>query len=308
MTRCHYLLALLLLSPPAHAGNSFSFTVAGHRIHIEAPRHCNSASCVSVSIPGIYQSRRTPDRDDDVAAAPASAPAPAVAAVPKPPAPAAALVAAALPPAPVKPTACPQEAAAPRPQAVAPPIAPPVAPPVAPPAAAAIVPPVAPPVAPPPVVTRPAPQGAPKIIKVEDEAPATTPLGDWQTEGKKGSVRIEPCGRALCGYVINPRSNSSAEIGPDQHEAEERFRMVGQHLQPRQQEHLLCRDRDAGAELAAGRSLRVRSLLLHRQCLDPDQPAAAADHLAPDRHGAALVARRHARFVMPGHDEKGVPK
>ncbi len=211
MTRCHYLLALLLLSPPAHAGESFSFTVAGHRIHIEAPRHCNSASCVSVSIPGIYQSRRTPDRDDDVAAAPASAPAPAVAAVPKPPAPAAALVAAALPPAPVKPTACPQEAAAPRPQAVAPPIAPPVAPPVAPPAAAAIVPPVTPPVAPPPVVTRPAPQGAPKIIKVEDEAPATTPLGDWQTEGKKGSVRIEPCGRALCGYVINPRSDSSAE-------------------------------------------------------------------------------------------------
>ena len=68
MTRCYCLLVLLLLCPPAHAGESFSFTVAGHRIHIEAPRHCNSASCVSVSIPGIYESRRTPDRDDDVAA------------------------------------------------------------------------------------------------------------------------------------------------------------------------------------------------------------------------------------------------
>jgi hypothetical protein len=212
MTRCYCLLALLLLCPPAHAGESFSFTVAGHRIHIEAPRHCNSASCVSVSIPGIYQSRRTPDRDDDVGAAPAPAKAPAVAAAPKPPAPAAAApVVAAPPPAPVKPIACPQEAAAPRPQAAAPPIAPPVAAPVAPPAAAAIVPPASPPVAPPPAVTRPAPQGTPKIIKVEDEAPATTPLGDWQTEGKKGSVRIEPCGRALCGYAINPRSDTSGE-------------------------------------------------------------------------------------------------
>jgi Uncharacterized protein conserved in bacteria (DUF2147) len=212
MTRYYYLLALLLVSPPAHAGESFSFTVAGHRIHIEAPRHCNSASCVSVSIPGIYQSHRTPDRDDDVAAVPAPTTAPAVAAVPKPPAPAAvAPVVAAPPPAPVKPMACPLEAAAPRPQAAAPPIAPAVAAPVAPPAAAAIVPPASPPVAPPPVVTRPAPQGTPKIIKVEDEQPATTPLGDWQTEGKKGSVRIEPCGRALCGYAINPRSDTSGE-------------------------------------------------------------------------------------------------
>jgi hypothetical protein len=211
MTRYCYLLALLLVSPPAHAGESFSFTVAGHRIHIEAPRHCNSASCVSVSIPGIYASRRTRERDDDDVAA-----APAPAAAPKPPAPItvqpATPVAAVPLPAPAKPIACaPQETPAPRPQAAAPSIAPPVAAPVAPPAAAAIVPPAAPPSAPPPVVTRPAPEGPPKIIKVEDEAPATTPLGDWQTEGKKGSVRIEPCGRALCGYVINPRSDTSGE-------------------------------------------------------------------------------------------------
>jgi len=211
MTRCYYLLALLLVSPPAHAGESFSFTVAGHRIHVEAPRHCNSASCVSVSIPGIYQSHRTPDRDDDVAAVPAPTTAPAVAAVPKPPAPAAvAPVVAAPPPAPVKPMACPLEAAAPRPQAAAPPIALPS----------------------PRLLLHPLPQrlfrrllrrsrrrgrdparasGNAKIIKVEDEQPATTPLGDWQTEGKKGSVRIEPCGRALCGYAINPRSDTSGE-------------------------------------------------------------------------------------------------
>ena len=44
-----------------------------------------------------------------------------------------------------------------------------------------------------------------------DDDPAETPLGDWQTEGHKGSVRIERCGRALCGYVLNPSSNANGE-------------------------------------------------------------------------------------------------
>ena len=45
--------------------------------------------------------------------------------------------------------------------------------------------------------------------QTDDEPP--TPLGDWRTEANRGSVRIEPCGRALCGYVLNPRSNAKAE-------------------------------------------------------------------------------------------------
>src|ERR1019366_8712065 len=81
MKRCCYLLMLMLLSSSAYAGESFSFVVAGHRIHLEAPRGCNSASCVSVSIPGIYETRGKRDRDDDADATPQIVPA-------KPPAPA----------------------------------------------------------------------------------------------------------------------------------------------------------------------------------------------------------------------------
>ncbi|HVD83396.1 MAG TPA: DUF2147 domain-containing protein [Bradyrhizobium sp.] len=44
-----------------------------------------------------------------------------------------------------------------------------------------------------------------------DDAAAETPLGDWQTEGK-GSVRIERCGRALCGHVLDPSSNDNGEM------------------------------------------------------------------------------------------------
>jgi len=34
--------------------------------------------------------------------------------------------------------------------------------------------------------------------------------GDWQTE-KKGMVRIAECGRALCGYTINPGADEKGE-------------------------------------------------------------------------------------------------
>jgi uncharacterized protein (DUF2147 family) len=38
-----------------------------------------------------------------------------------------------------------------------------------------------------------------------------SPLGDWQTEGKKGLVRIEKCGAALCGYLLNETTNTTGE-------------------------------------------------------------------------------------------------
>ena len=200
MKRCCYLLMLMLLSSSAYAGESFSFVVAGHRIHLEAPRGCNSASCVSVSIPGIYETRRKRDRDDDAVpqAAPAKLPAPEPVSIRPsvPPAGKASIVpaASALPPPAVKPVACPTpDTAPPRPAAVQPSVAPPVAPTAA---------------------TPPAQDAPPKISKVShraDDEPAETPLGHWQTEGKKGSVRIERCGRALCGYVLNPASNAAGE-------------------------------------------------------------------------------------------------
>jgi len=203
MKRFFYFVVLMLLSSSAQAGNSFSFVVGGHRIRIDAPRSCRSPSCVSVSIPGIYQTHRARERDDIDAASSAPPMTPPVA-VPQ------SISQPAVPPA-IKPSIEPrvvsptprqenpglaasmsQQVAAPPPPPTAPRSAPPVAAPVAPPTGAA--------------------QPAPQLLKIShDDEPATTPLGDWQTEGNKGSVRIERCGAALCGYVLNPPSGSKGE-------------------------------------------------------------------------------------------------
>jgi hypothetical protein len=208
---------LMLLGSPAHAGESLSFVIGGHHIHIEASRHCNSTSCVSVSIPGIYQKRARFYRDDDDApnapppapvaasvAPPASTPqAPPVACAPAavPVRPVAAQIVTALQPqiqpAPIQPVTI---AAAPPQQPAPPAIAPPPPPPaIARPAEAALLPP---PAAAPPRLS--------KVVHRVEEEP-DSPLGDWQTEGHKGLVRIEPCGQALCGYVLDSSSNAKGE-------------------------------------------------------------------------------------------------
>lgn len=46
--------------------------------------------------------------------------------------------------------------------------------------------------------------------EIEDE-PADTPLGDWQTEGNKGTVRIERCGEAMCGYLVNLTADTKGD-------------------------------------------------------------------------------------------------
>ena len=209
MKRFCYLVALMMLSTSAHAGN-FSFVVGGHRIHIEAPRHCLSASCVSVSIPGIYETRRRHDDADEPGnAPPAKAPAPEQAAAPTAPA----VVQCAVTPvvsAPTAPVTKPavaarQEIAAPPPVVELPKI------PVLPPQVAPIE---KKPIAKPIDAARPAPDAAARITKVLHEIaelPDDTPLGDWQTEGRKGSVRIEQCGRALCGYVLDAASGAKTD-------------------------------------------------------------------------------------------------
>ena len=231
---------LTLLGSPAYA-SSYSFVVAGHAIHIEAPRHCRSASCVSVSIPGIYETRSKRDKHDDDAPAankPATQPQPVTAANPPPP-PAVTKPTAAITPAPAAPPATIQPSNTP----AAPPLAPPpasVSPtPVSP---AATNPPAQAPVAAPPPAAKPAqavapapppatqpsttPPAAPgerpaeaarppaKILKASDEVEtetADTPLGDWRIEGKNRSVRIEQCGPGLCGYVLNASSDAKEE-------------------------------------------------------------------------------------------------
>lgn len=201
MKRLCFLAVLMLLSSSAYAGNSFSFVVGGHRIRIEAPRHCHSPSCISVSIPGIYQARRGRDRfdeDDRDVADPVKAPAalqpPApVQVVPPPGNPA---VVAAPPPAVFKPAAAATQEVAP-PPAIAPPI---------------VLPPVPPP--PPAEAVRPPAVAVPQVSSVShqvEDQPVDTPVGDWQSEGSKGAVRIERCGRALCGYALKPSSNDKGE-------------------------------------------------------------------------------------------------
>jgi uncharacterized protein (DUF2147 family) len=209
MRRFCFLAVLMVLSPSAHAGGSFSFSIGGHRIHIESSAHCRSTSCASVSVSGIYQSRRNRDRYDDdsrdtvdpvkAPGAPTQTVSPAAAPANNPAVPPAVAVP---PPAVFKPAAVvTQVVAAPpppvRPAAIAPPLPPPAAPRVERPAEA----------------VRPAPAAAPAVLRISHEAeddPADTPIGDWQTEGK-GTVRIVKCGQALCGYVLNTSSDDRGE-------------------------------------------------------------------------------------------------
>jgi uncharacterized protein (DUF2147 family) len=65
-----------------------------------------------------------------------------------------------------------------------------------------------------PTATQPAPQAAPQVARASEESgdeAIDTPIGDWQTEGKGGFVRIEACGEALCGYVLNASTRAKGE-------------------------------------------------------------------------------------------------
>ena len=57
--------ALLLTASAAQAGGSYSFEIGGRTVHIHAPRGCDSPSCISISIPGVYDSGRKDFDNDD---------------------------------------------------------------------------------------------------------------------------------------------------------------------------------------------------------------------------------------------------
>ena len=207
MKRLYGLMVLLAVSSSADAG-TISFSVGGHRVRIEAPRGCSSSSCASISIPGVYESRRKRDDDNrDVLASPPPAPTPAQAAPPPSPGP----VQQSAPPAP-KPViaSAPQPAplAVYKPAAVATQeVAPPPLP-QAPQPTAIVTQPCTTPPAKSDDTVRPVPPPVLKVLHAED--PADSPHGDWQTEGK-GMVRIAECGRALCGYAINEGESEKGE-------------------------------------------------------------------------------------------------
>jgi uncharacterized protein (DUF2147 family) len=218
MKRLLCLAVLMVLSSSAHAGG-FSFVAGGHRIRIDAPRDCGSPSCVSLSISGNYQTRRPREWNEDVDAAPAKPAAPQLASS----AATQSQIPASQTPTNQTPASQPpveaQVAAPPSPPASETPLAPapgqaaaPTLPPApSEPVTAQLTPPPTPPAA---DVVAPAAPAAPQLLKVSHEAneePMDAPLGDWRTEGARGLVRIERCGRALCGYVLDIRSNAKAE-------------------------------------------------------------------------------------------------
>jgi uncharacterized protein (DUF2147 family) len=194
MKRLGYLaVLLLLLGSSAHAG-SYSFTVHGHRVRVERPRHCFSRSCLSVTMPGLHGTHPD-DRGDDIATASDAAPAKPASTLP--PATSASSSSAAPAPAPVQAKPVPVQ-----PVAVAPAVTTSIPPPPARPSTL--------PVEKPPVTAQVAPPPAKDSEQATSE-PAETPLGDWQTEGNKGLVRIEACGNALCGYVVDAATNAKGE-------------------------------------------------------------------------------------------------
>ena len=188
MKRFGFLAMLMVLSSSAYAGDSYSFVFGGHRIHVEAPRHCRSLSCVAV-----YETRHS--RDD---AAPDAAPAKPVVAVPAQPQASAPAQVQVLARAPV--------------QVAAPPAMPPVSKPSLQPVVCASPQPA---IQPSEIQTPTPPAAAAsqvlKISRDSDDEAEQTPLGDWRTEANKGSVRIEQCGRALCGYMLNSSTNAVGE-------------------------------------------------------------------------------------------------
>jgi uncharacterized protein (DUF2147 family) len=202
---------LLLASSAAHAGDSYSFEVGGRTIHIDAPSGCDSPSCVSISIPGIYESdqkrtkraRARPQADPQAKADPQTKadprprvePLAAPAAKTEPPltqpssgtSPAPATTATNAPSAPVP--ASPR-AGEPAPSQPAPA-----------PLAGAVV-------AAAPVSAPVQPQQVPAPVA---GTPAVSPLGTWQTEEKEGLVRIEACGSDLCGYSVDAKTKQNGE-------------------------------------------------------------------------------------------------
>src|SRR3954454_2403393 len=80
MKKLTILAALFMATTSAHAGsNGISFEIEGQKIRIEAPRHCDSLSCIKISAPGLkgFKSKNLDDDDDIVSNPPPATSAPA---------------------------------------------------------------------------------------------------------------------------------------------------------------------------------------------------------------------------------------
>jgi uncharacterized protein (DUF2147 family) len=188
----HLAVLMMMLGSSAHAG-TISFMFHGHRVRVERPRHCFARSCLSVIAPGLHGTHQDNGADDSVTASdavPAKPSAPPVIAAPPPPPKSPNL---GLPSLGSPSVGSPSvELAANTAQAASPP-------------PAETLKQASPPEK--PAVTA-------QVAAVPQQAasePDDTPLGDWQTEGNKGLVRIESCGSALCGYMVDAATNAKGE-------------------------------------------------------------------------------------------------
>jgi uncharacterized protein (DUF2147 family) len=198
--------AFLLAASAAQAGENYSFEIGGRTVRIHAPRGCDSPSCISISIPGVYDSGRKDfdDDDSDVRDAP-QATAPAKAATPAAPAAAAPSPAVAAQPAAVPAAPAPTQQAA-VPTAAPAPVATPAQAPATQPSAAP-----APIQQAPATATVAAATPAAQPVQPAPVAEPVGPLGMWMTEKNEGRVWIEECGTNLCGYSVDARTNENKE-------------------------------------------------------------------------------------------------
>ncbi|MGX1320452.1 hypothetical protein AB7M17_003905 [Bradyrhizobium sp. USDA 377] len=212
------LIALTAIAPAAQAG-SYSFSIGGHRFHVEAPRNCRSTSCVSISGRSLR-----PAEEVNTTPVPPPAPAPIVQA-PQPVTPAASV----RPPQPtgVAPSSAPTVPvlAATTSQSAVPPPAPRLEaarveapcpnPPrvdlqrVEPPKTVTLDPPR---VEPPVVAPRPESKQGTTVAQSSDDEATYLPLGEWESTGARGTVRIERCGPALCGYALTETSDRGESV------------------------------------------------------------------------------------------------
>jgi len=184
MKKLYLLAALLMASTAAHAGNTVSLQIGGHKIRIEAPKDCDKLSCLQISAPSLSGSDLfkgfKSSRDDDEVASRTDRPAQKAAAAPV------------------------DQAAAPQPPVAAASSTPSASTEVAATSAApgtseSITSVAATRTAPKEPVKEPAKE--PAIAAAPVQAP-TTPLGVWNTEKNGGMVRIEQCGQNLCGNAV----------------------------------------------------------------------------------------------------------
>jgi len=196
--------AMLMASASAQAGNSFSFSIEGHKVRVNIPRNCASLSCISISAPSLTETSKNKDEGAMPPAAKVAAPPAAAPAAPPPP-----------PPTPSAPAAqsSPQAVTTPSPQA---PDRAQAAPATAGEPVAVTVP------APAPVETaaRTSPQAQPQVVAATPAAPPVatppasiqiaSPIGIWLSEKKEGTIRIEDCNGNLCGYAVDGKTGANA--------------------------------------------------------------------------------------------------